>query len=78
MELLSINETTTGLCIEGFPDAVKVIKIKGPKAQRLCDLARHKADLDFAKRCLDYINSVLNFPDCDFLQQSLWQTREFM
>ncbi len=48
MEHFEITKTPEGFHIEGFPNAVKVLRIDGPKAQRLADLALHKADLDFA------------------------------
>jgi hypothetical protein len=72
MELLSIKQTSTGFYIEGFPDAVKVIKIKGDKAQRLSNLALHKKDLDSAKKYLDVLGNVGHFPDSDTLRESLW------
>ena len=40
--------------MEGFPDAVKALRIDGRKARRLADLALHKADLDFALDALRY------------------------
>lgn len=48
MEYFPIKQTENGLHIEGFPDAVKVIRIDGPQSKRLADLALHKADLEFA------------------------------
>ena len=48
MEDFSITKSAQGFHIEGFPEAVKVLRISGPKSQRLADLALHKSDLDFA------------------------------
>lgn len=44
--------------IEGFPDAVKVITVRGPLAAQLADLALHLADLHCAHECLLGINKV--------------------
>ena len=38
MEQFPISKTDAGLHIEGFPDALKVIRLDGPLAQRLSDL----------------------------------------
>lgn len=62
MEHFEISKTPKGFHIEGFPDAVKVIRIDGPKARRLADLALHKSDLDFALECLKNINGVPDQP----------------
>src|SRR5262245_35677816 len=62
MEYYAITKIDKGLRIEGFPDAVKVIALKGnPKARRLADLALHLADLDFALQCIDGINDLAKF-----------------
>lgn len=58
MEHFPISQTGAGLHIEGFPDAVKVIRLDSPQAQRLSDLALHKSDLDFADACLDALCTV--------------------
>ena len=72
MEHFSITRTAQGFHIEGFPDAVKVLRITGPKSQRLADLALHKADLDFAFECLTAINQV---PDEPYVRhQALWRS----
>jgi hypothetical protein len=36
------------LHLDGFPDAIKLIRVDGPKAQLLADLALHRSDLRFA------------------------------
>lgn len=56
MEHFSITKTAKGFHVEGFPDAVKVLRMTGAKSQRLADLALHRADLDFALECLEAIN----------------------
>jgi hypothetical protein len=70
MEPLQIRETATGLVVDGFPDAVKLIKIDGPTARHAADLSLHKHDLEFAYRCLVKITEVS--PDDQTLQQALW------
>ena len=72
MEHFEITKTSEGFHIEGFPDAVKVIRLDGPKAQRLADLALHKADLEFALDCLEQINKVPEQPYV--LRQALWRS----
>jgi len=52
MEHYDVSKTSHGFQIEGFPDAVKALRLVGRKAQRLADLALHKEDLDFAFECL--------------------------
>ena len=70
MEYFTITKTDDGFHIEGFPDAVKVIRLVGPKAKRLSHLALHKHDLDFALGCLEKINSVKGEP---VIRQALWR-----
>ena len=72
MEHFSITKTMQGFQIEGFPDAIKVLKITGPKSRRLADLALHKADLDFALECLIAINQAPEEPY--ILHQALWRS----
>ena len=56
MELFEISKKEPGLHIEGFPEAVKVLRIEGLCAKRLSDLALHKSDLEFSESGLDAIN----------------------
>jgi hypothetical protein len=72
MEYFSITKTADGFHIEGFPDAVKVLRLSGPKSQRLADLALHKADLDFALECLEAINHQPE--DAYVVRQALWRS----
>lgn len=72
MEHFKITKTPEGFHIEGFPDAVKVLRLDGPKAQRLADLDLHRADLKFALECLEQINKVPVQPYV--LRQALWRS----
>lgn len=72
MEQFNISQKESGLHIEGFPDAVKVLRIEGPRAKRLSDLALHKADLDFAESCLDAINLTAEEPYV--IREALWRS----
>lgn len=72
MEQLSIAKIEAGIQIEDFPDAVKVIRLQGPKSQRLADLALHREDLDFALQCLKAINDQAGGPPV--VRQALWQS----
>jgi len=71
MEHLRISQTDLGLHIEGFPDAVKVIRVDGPHAKRLADLALHESDLEFAADCVEAINHAPEEPLV--LRQALWR-----
>ncbi|MCC6278764.1 MAG: hypothetical protein IT289_12695 [Oligoflexia bacterium] len=72
MDYFEIKSNGNTFEIQGFPNAAKVIKIAGPKAKRLADLALHKNDLDFALSCLEQINNV---SDKTFVvKQALWRS----
>ncbi len=72
MKHFEITETDEGFDVQGFPDAVKVIGIKGPKARRLGDIALHVCDLEFSLSCLDGINLVPEEPSA--LKEALWRS----
>lgn len=72
MENFEIKKTDQGFHVEGFPEAVKVLKLQSQKAQRLADLALHLADLAFALEC---INNINNAPETPYvLRQALWRS----
>lgn len=71
MEHFAITKIGNTFQIEGFPDAVKVLKITGPKSQRLADLALHKDDLGFTLECLEALNHTPAEPYV--LREALWQ-----
>ncbi len=71
MESFEIRRTDAGIHVEGFPDAVKLIRLDGQKAKRLSDLALHRADLDLASECLHTINRISEEPAV--LRQALWR-----
>ena len=72
MEHFEITKTADGFHIEGFPDAVRVLRIPGPKSRRLADLALHKVDLDFTLECLEAINSTPDEPH--IFRRVLWHS----
>jgi len=72
MENFEISQKDTGMHVEGFPDAVKVVLIESPDAIRLSDLALHKTDLEFADSCLAAINMVPEEPYV--LREALWRS----
>ncbi len=72
MEHFAISKTESGLHIEGFPDAVKVVTINGPEAKRVADLSLHKEDLEFADACLDAINQMPENPVV--AREALWRS----
>lgn len=72
MEHFALSQQESGLHIEGFPDAVKVIAIEGARSKRLADLALHKRDLEFADSCLDAINRSPEEPFV--IREALWRS----
>ncbi|MEX3982143.1 hypothetical protein AB4Y45_24555 [Paraburkholderia sp. EG287A] len=58
--------------IEGIPDAVRVVALRGSHAKRLADLALHRKDLAFADDCLVSLTTV---PEgSDVIQEALWRS----
>lgn len=72
MDHFNVSQHESSLHIEGFPDAVKVIALEGPRAKRLADLALHKNDLEFADSCLDAINLAPEEPSV--FREALWRS----
>jgi hypothetical protein len=72
MKRFSVTATAQGFQIEGFPEAVKFLRVTGPKGQRLADLALHRADLDFAFECLTELNTTPE--QSRVLRQALWRS----
>ncbi len=72
MEYFEIDLTDSGFHISGFPDATKVIKLSGHKAQQLSELASHRNDLQIALASLEAINDVA--PDNFLVRQGLWRS----
>lgn len=71
MECFELTQIENGIRIEGFPDAVKVVKLDNPNAKKLADFTLHHADLRFAKECLDGTNNVSEEPQA--LREGLWR-----
>ena len=72
MEHFEINRTESGFHISGFPDAVKVLKLSGHKAQQISELASHRFDLLIALDSLEGINSIS--PERSLVRQGLWRS----
>lgn len=72
MENYKISQRESTLHVEGFPDAIKVIAIEGPRSKRLADLALHKIDLEFADSCLDAMN--LSPEEPFVIREALWRS----
>jgi len=72
MEHFTLRQTNTGLEINDFPDAIKVIQIKNVKTKELSDLALHKDDLVFALECLEELNNVSD--NKKIIRQALWKS----
>jgi len=71
METIRLTTATGGIAVNDFPEAVKVVRLEGPKAKRLSDLALHRGDLAFAATCLAQIN--LTQVDPPIARQALWR-----
>ena len=72
MEHFETDLTDSGFHISGFPDATKVIKLSGHKAQQVSELASHRNDLLIALSSLEGINEVA--PDSFLVRQGLWRS----
>ena len=62
------------LHIEGHPDAVRLIRLKGAKAKQLAHYAAHRADLQTAKAYLDHMRPGNSEPINDALWRSAIST----
>ncbi|MCG8028667.1 MAG: hypothetical protein N0E59_10720 [Candidatus Thiodiazotropha taylori] len=71
MEHYPVKNVDGGIRIEGFPDAVKLLKLDDPKAQRISDLLLHRSDLEFAASCLEAINTTP--ADLHTVREALWR-----
>lgn len=71
METLRITAAPDAIAVDDFPDAVKIVRLEGPKAKRLSDLALHRTDLAFAATCLAQINPTPAQPP--IARQALWR-----
>ena len=74
MEPIYTKPIPGGIHIEGFPDAVKFIKLDGPKARRLADLSLHASDLRFTVESLEALNVA---GIADHVRESLWRSAIF-
>ena len=72
MERFEIDGTDSGFHIMGFPDAAKVLKLFGHKAQQISELASHRNDLLIALASLEGINDVA--PESSLVRQGLWRS----
>ena len=69
MDVLSLSQTDSGLHIDGFPEAVRVIALSGDAANEIADLALHQCDLMIASAALQSLNNSLI---AHVLQDALW------
>jgi hypothetical protein len=69
MDFLSMSQTDSGLHIDGFPDAVKVIALAGDAANEIADLSLHQRDLTIASAAIQSLNNSLIAP---IIQEALW------
>jgi hypothetical protein len=71
MEKIPLTYNGSSFHVEGFPDAIKLLKIPGAKSRCLADLSLHKNDLLFALECLESINRTP--PEPQLLREVLWE-----
>ncbi len=65
-----IRQTESGFHVEGYPDAIKLVRLDGHKARQVAHYALHRSDFQFALHCLDSINAAAN----PVMQEALWQS----
>ena len=70
MDPVSITLNDGNLHIEGYPDAIKLLRLQGKKAERLAHMGLHVGDLHFALRCLEAANTTSD----NLARQSLWRS----
>jgi len=58
--------------LEGFPDAVTVVRLDGAEAEWLAHHALHRSDLEFAQACLDRLASTPDDPP--IVQEGIWRS----
>lgn len=62
----------TSLHLSEIPDAVKLVQLSGPKAQRIASLALHRNDMNFALEC---VKAIGRLPEHEmFLRTALWRS----
>ena len=72
MESLDLAKNGDRLEVLGIPEAVKIVEIRGSKAQRLADLTLHRSDLRFAAECLDAARDAPAEPYV--IKEALWRS----
>jgi len=72
MKHFQYSRTATGIFVEGYPDAVKVIRLTNKIARRAAELWLHKVDLDFAADCLKEIIQIS--ADKRVMREGLWRS----
>jgi hypothetical protein len=69
MEPIAVTVKDSSIHLEGFPSAIKLAKLDGPKAARLAGLALHRSDLSFASGCLAALNKAID----PTVRSALWR-----
>jgi hypothetical protein len=73
MEHLQMTRSPTGVHVEGFPDADRIVRVEtGGDARRLADMGAHLTDLEFARECLRAINETRL--DQRIIRTALWRS----
>jgi hypothetical protein len=72
MEQFNFSLLEGKLHVDGFPDAVKVVKLHSKHARRLAHIGQHQYDLRFATECLDAIAQGPSEPSVQ--QDALWKS----
>lgn len=70
METFDLTFKGSEIHVDGFPDAVKVIKVEGRLGARVADLALHRIDLECA---LDGLKKINHHTDLT-VRQALWHS----
>jgi hypothetical protein len=70
MKTEQLRATKAGIHVEGYPDAVRAIRLDDDKTRQLAHLGLHKSDLEFAKDCLAAINETQS----QVIRSALWRS----
>ncbi|GKT22392.1 hypothetical protein [Acidovorax sp. SUPP3334] len=60
---MELHQTSSGIELNGIPNAVSLVSVGGSKAKMLADLILHQSDLVRANQYLEDINVLLDGPD---------------
>jgi hypothetical protein len=72
MDYIRLSRAPSGIAVDDYPNAVRVVAVQSDAANRLQDLALHERDLTFARTCLDAIPKVAD--ELGVVHRALWRS----